>query len=198
MHTTIPPAAILVAHRVADYEAWKRAFDDHTPARKEAGCLGHHINRGADDPNMIYGYCPCADVGKAKAFLESPDLREVMRHAGVEGAPMVKLMTPRSADFIPDRKLPGIIVMHTVVDYDRWRAAYDDFDGFREQSGIIGHATNQELGRPNEVIVYHQANDLDTLRTFVDSKELKEAMQGAGVTGAPDIRFVQVVDFADY
>jgi hypothetical protein len=107
-------------------------------------------------------------------------------------------MTPRSVDFISDQKLPGIIVTHTVEDYDAWRAAYDDFDDIRKQAGIVGHAVNQELGNPNRVIVYHQANDMASLRTFVDSDELRQGMQRAGVSGAPEIQFVEGDEYAEY
>jgi hypothetical protein len=37
-----------------------------------------------------------------------------------------------------------------------------------------------------------------SLRAFLDSAELKEGMQRAGVSGAPDIRFVEADDFAEY
>jgi len=103
-----------------------------------------------------------------------------------------------SADFIPDRKLPGIIVTHTVQDYGAWRSVYDGFDDHRKRNGIVGHAVNQDLGAPNRVTVYHQAEDLGALRTLVASTELKDAMKRGGVVGVPDIRFVQVSDFANY
>ena len=32
MSRQIPPVAILIGHRVADYDSWKKAFDAHTPA----------------------------------------------------------------------------------------------------------------------------------------------------------------------
>ena len=198
MSQSIPPLAVLIAHRVANYDAWKTAFDKHLSARKEATCLGHHINRGADDPNMVYVYCPVTDAGHLKTFLDNPDLGDVMKDAGVEGEATIKLMKPMSADFIPDQKLAGIIVSHGVKDYDAWRTVYDGLDDHRKQSGIVGHAVNQDLGDPNQVTVYHQAKEIDSLRTFVDSPKLKEAMQRGGVTGTPEISFVQVSDFADY
>ena len=198
MSPTIPPVAVLVAHRVADYDTWKKVFDDHLAARKESGCLGHHINRGADDPNMVYIYCPATDAAKARAFLDSPDLEDVMKNAGVEGPPTVHVMRPMSADFIPDKRLAGIIISHAVEDYQVWRKAYDDFDLYRKECGIVGHAVNQEFDDPNSVIVYHQAESLNTLRAFVDSNELKERMREGGVAEPLEIRFVEVVDFADY
>ena len=194
----LPPVAVLIAHRVADYGTWKKAFDADQPARREASCLGHHLNRGADDPNMVFIYCPATDAAKLKAFVTSPRLPEVMKTAGVQGAPTITFMKPMTADFIPDRLLPGVIVTHPVQDYGAWRQVYDELDGYRKRSGVIGHAVNQELGAPNRVIIYHQAEDLGALRALTGSTELKDAMKRGGVTGAPDIRFVEVADFANY
>ena len=198
MGNELPPVAVLVSHRVSDYDAWKKVFDDHASTRKEASCLGHRLHRGADDPNQVFVYLPATDIDKVKAFANSPDLAEKMKEAGVTGSPTITFMRPMSADFIPDKALAGIIVNHAVEDYSKWRVQYDDFDDFRKKSGIIGQAVNQELGKPNQVIVYHQAESVDTLRTFVDSSELKERMKKAGVVGAPDIQFENVVDWATY
>lgn len=198
MHRQVPPVALLVTQHVTDYDKWKMAFDDHVAARIAASCLGHHINRGMDDPNHVFVYCPATDANKVKAFLESADLQEVMDGAGVEGEPTVTMMMPTSANFIADQKLPGMIVRHMVEDYDKWRAAYDAFDSERRSGGIVGDAVNQVLGNRNEVIVYHQAKDVDALRTLVNSPRLKEVMRNAGVVGQPEIQLVEVDDFSDY
>ena len=198
MSDGLPPVAILISHRVSEYDAWKKAFDDHASMRKEASCLGHHVNRGADDPNQVVVYLPASDVDKVKAFTGSPDLAEKMKAAGVVGSPTITFMRPMSADFIPDKALAGVMVNHAVEDYEKWRVQYDDSADFQKKSGIIGHAVNQELGKPNQVIVYCQAQSVDTLRAFVDSSELKERMKKAGVVGAPDIQFENVVDWATY
>jgi quinol monooxygenase YgiN len=198
MSQDIPSVAVLTFHRVADYDEWKKTFDEHVPDSVEASCLGYHISRGADDPGIVYVYMPATDVHKVREFFQSPRLGDAMRRARVEGAATIKLMTPKSADVIPDQKLAGVIATHAVEDYDRWRAVYDELADFRKQNGIVGDAVNQELDNPNHVIVYHQANDMDSLHAFVDSAELEEAMLRAGVIGQPDVQFVRVVDFADY
>jgi quinol monooxygenase YgiN len=198
MTQAVPPVAILVAHRVADYGAWKKVFDQHLPARKEASCFGHHVHRDADDPSMIYVYCPASDADKVRAFINSPDTGNAMRDAGVVGSPTVTVMKPTLGDVVLDEKLPGLIASHDVEDYDRWLTVYEEFNAHREQRGIVGHAVNQELGNPNRVIVYHEARDMDTLRTLADSEKLKDAMQRGGVVGAPDIRFVETLDMAEY
>jgi hypothetical protein len=57
---------------------------------------------------------------------------------------------------------------------------------------------DQVLGSPKQLVVYHQARDVDTLRDFLDSAEVKEAMERAGVSGPSDVHFVQPVDMAKY
>lgn len=198
MSQPIPPIAVLVSHHVADYDAWKNSFDGHQAARVQASCLGHHINRGADDSNTVHLYCPATDVEKLKAFIDSSELAEAMRAAGVDAPPTIRLMEPKEADFIPDQKVAGLIVAHEVEDYDAWKAVYDDTAKLRKDNGIIGHAVNTVLGKPNHVLVYHQANDVETLQAFLDLPALQEGMQRAGVKGEPEIHFVQVADFADY
>jgi hypothetical protein len=39
---------------------------------------------------------------------------------------------------------------------------------------------------------------MDSLRTLIDSTEVKDAMERGGVEGPPDVYFVEVVDFSDY
>ncbi|MCP3982287.1 MAG: hypothetical protein GY716_23535 [bacterium] len=198
MSHPLPPAAVLVAHRVADYAAWKRVFDDTRQFRKDDGIFGHDVSRDADAPERIYVYCPAADAAKLAAHLQNPKLKEIMQSAGVEGEPEVWSMNPMSADFIEDRKLPGMVVVHEVEDYSSWRKAYDDFDAHRKRAGIVGHAVNQDAGNPNRVIIYHQAEEMSALRAFVESSELREAMQSAGVVGRPDIRFLEQLDIQEY
>jgi hypothetical protein len=196
--TALPPASVLIAHRVADYNAWKSAFDEHMQARKDASCLGHYLKRGIDDTDMVYIYCLASNVDRLRAFLESTDLAEAMKEAGVQGVPEITLMKPISRNLVSEKRLFGIIVMHSVEDYGSWRVEYDQFDEVRRASGIVGHAVSQEFGNPNHVIVYHQAEDLAALHAFVDSAELANAMQDAGVVGDPDIRFIQIEGFAEY
>ena len=197
MSNSIPPIAVLVQHRVADYEPRKEGFDGHQDKREEASCIGHDVLRAADDPNMVYVYCPGTNPEEFTAFLDSAELRDIMQRLGVEGPPTITLMKPISDDSIQEA-LPAIIVNHTVEDYSRWRAVYDDFEAHRREQGIVGQAVNQEYGNPNQVIVYHQARDERTLRDFIASDELKQTMQRAGVSSEPEIHFVQMLEFKEY
>ncbi len=187
---TVPPFAAILRHQVADWSAWKSAFDAHQEARKASGMLGHHINRGLDNPNDITLFLAISDVEKALAFSQSDDLAQAMKGAGVLAPPTVQWVTPVSQNIEWEQSLPAMIVTHAVSDFDRWHEGYIAADAIRLNGGIIGDAVNRGLDQPNLVIVYHQAKSFDTLKAFAASPELQSAMQRLGVTSAPQIDFV--------
>ena len=44
---------VIVRHKVRNFVAWKRAFDDHASARGSAGLSNTRLFRSADDPSEI-------------------------------------------------------------------------------------------------------------------------------------------------
>jgi heme-degrading monooxygenase HmoA len=79
--------AVIVRHRVRDFDAWKPIFEEHGDIRRGHGALGHQLYRLSDDPNMVVVVNRFRDAEGARAFAADPSLPEVMRRAGVEGAP---------------------------------------------------------------------------------------------------------------
>jgi len=187
MTEKLPTSAALVLHEVESYDLWRPKFDAHEPARRAAGILGHHVQRNADNPNLIAVYMPHPNIEGLQAFLANDDLRAVMKSAGVKGTPDIKLMDIRSNDDVEFVSRAGLIVLHKVADYDKWRAAYDEFDETRKSMGITGHAVNTLHGDPTTVVVYHQAKSLETLKEFLSSDALKDRMHAAGVVGPPTV-----------
>ena len=189
MNTT-PATAVVVTHEVENYETWKRAFDQHASARKNAGVVSTHINRDAGQPNVLSVYLAGTDAAKLNSFLTSQDLMTTMRDAGIKGPPRIAKITPVE-DNTQKNATAGLIVRHKVADFAQWKRAFDGHSAARLGAGIIGHAINRSVDDPNLVIVYMQARSLDQLHAFAESASLKEAMKTAGVTSAPELSFVQ-------
>jgi hypothetical protein len=82
-----------------------------------------------------------------------------------------------------------MFVRHKVHDYAAWRKGYDAFDPTRTRLGAQGHAVYREVDDGNDVTAWHDFNNLDAAKAFASSHELREAMKGAGVVGAPTIWF---------
>ncbi len=79
-----------IQHPVADYEAWKKVYDEENPVK-----LGHalfaRVNRSVDDPNTITVVAGFESLEKARGFLDNPELKEAMERAGVSGEPRIEL-----------------------------------------------------------------------------------------------------------
>ena len=123
--STLPTAAVVVNHSVDNFDAWKRAFDSHATARRNAGVVATHVNRHADNANMLSVYIAGTDAAKLQAFLSSPDLASTMVAAGVKGPPHVIAITPVEDLTVKDRVLAGMIVRHEVSDYAAWKRGFD-------------------------------------------------------------------------
>jgi hypothetical protein len=84
-----------------------------------------------------------------------------------------------------------MFVKHTVTDYATWRRGYDAFDPSRSKLGARGHEVYRDVEDPNTVTVWQDFDDVEAAKRFAGSTELKTAMKGAGVVGAPTIWFAR-------
>lgn len=85
---------LFVRHSVADYDAWRKAYDEFDATRRPMGVIGDAVFRSMDDPNEVTVWHDFETPDEAQAFASSDALRDVMQRAGVEGAPEVWLVTP--------------------------------------------------------------------------------------------------------
>jgi hypothetical protein len=90
---------MLVRHKVRDYATWRPVYDAHLPKRLEAGITEMNLFRGDIDPNEVIILFEAKDIGRAKKFAESADLRETMEKAGVIDKPDVYFLTEQSGAF---------------------------------------------------------------------------------------------------
>jgi hypothetical protein len=187
--TQLAPAALMLSYRVADFDAWKAVFDANEQGRIDNGFVGHHINRAEDDPNDLTIYLAVGDIDGVRAYAGSDELRSLMQQAGALSAPEQMWVTPLRESVVWDRELPAMQISHHVEDVDEWLEGYDAADEIQRSGGIVGHAANQSMDDPALIVVYHQADSFDTLRSFLRSDDLKAVMKEAGVTSEPEIAF---------
>lgn len=84
-------------------------------------------------------------------------------------------------------------VKHTVTDYSKWRAIYDEFQSVAKENGVLGESVFRDPNSPKDVIVTHDFKDFQSANSFLESDNLKSAMQNAGVSGVPEIWFGEKV-----
>lgn len=82
-------ATMFVRHKVSDYGAWKRVYDDFAPTRRQQGVQSASVYRDAGDPNTIIVTHRFNTLDAATAFANSEDLKSAMADAGVAGPPEI-------------------------------------------------------------------------------------------------------------
>ena len=78
---------LLVRHKVAEFDRWKSGYDAHLPSRQKAGLKEEHLLRNIDEPSEVLILFEVEDLQKAREFVDSADLRQVMEKAGVIDKP---------------------------------------------------------------------------------------------------------------
>lgn len=86
-----------------------------------------------------------------------------------------------------------MFVRHQVADYPAWRAVYDSIERERKEMGVAAHAVFQSVGDRNDVTASHDFESQQAAEAFASSPVLRDAMQRAGVQGAPEIWFTNPV-----
>jgi len=183
----LPPVALVVSFEVADFDTWKASFDPYTEQRQAAGILGHHINRGKDNPNSVSVYLPATDRAGVEAFFAAASTAELMKAAGIVSQPQFSWMKPVQEDIIWDRETPSFIVTHAVADFDAWLESYNAAHDLRRAVGVIGDAANQSLDDPSVAIIFHQAESFEALEALMANPEILAVMQKAGVVSEPTV-----------
>jgi hypothetical protein len=80
-----------IRHRVRDYPTWREVYDGFADVQKAGGVRAEAVYRSVDDPNDVTVTHDLEDVETARAFFASPDLKDAMMRAGVEGDPVLVL-----------------------------------------------------------------------------------------------------------
>jgi heme-degrading monooxygenase HmoA len=87
-----------------------------------------------------------------------------------------------------------VLVRLKLEDYTKWKAVFDEFGSFRKTAGSKGGQLFQKSGNPNEVVVLLEWDDLEKGRRYFQSDELRQGLQRAGVSGPPDVQYLNQVE----
>ena len=77
-------ASVLIIHEVADFAAWKQAFDAAAGLRRDAGEISFELLRFNDDANKVVHFSEWTSLASARAFFQSEEVAEIRRKAGVK------------------------------------------------------------------------------------------------------------------
>jgi heme-degrading monooxygenase HmoA len=87
-----------------------------------------------------------------------------------------------------------LFVKHTVADYNAWKKTFDAFAETRRAGGEKSFQVLHPENEPNNLYLMFEWDNLANAQNFMNSSELKNAMQEAGVTEEPQISFLNELD----
>ncbi|MFV5691971.1 hypothetical protein ACM55K_08105 [Flavobacterium sp. LT1R49] len=190
-----PFKVIVIKHKVADYEKWRKGYDAHDSMRMAYGITHHIVGRGIDDANMIVVINKFNDVQKAKDFSVLPNLKDVMKKAGVTGKPEFSYYDVIRNDSTKIDQKDRLMVSHRVKDFDAWLKVYDaEGTAKRMEEGLIDRGMARSIDDPNMVALVFAVTDIKKAKASMTSEAKKKLMMDAGVEGAPQMFFYKIVD----
>ncbi len=83
---------VLIRHRVLDFDEWKKVYDKHKKVRDEAGLKERHLFRGIEGSNEVLILFETGDLKRAYEFMDSSDLADRMKDAGVLDRPDILVL----------------------------------------------------------------------------------------------------------
>lgn len=85
----------------------------------------------------------------------------------------------------------NLSIRHTVADYATWRVGFDAGEAIRRAAGATGVShVYRDVENPNQITAMSEWDNAENARKFVSDPVLKELMQAAGVTSAPEVHFL--------
>lgn len=83
-----------------------------------------------------------------------------------------------------------LLIRHKVKDFTSWKRVYDTHLPKRNEATLREKYLFRGVSDPNEVIILFEATNLDLAKKFIESADLRETMEKAGVIDEPDIYFL--------
>lgn len=189
-----PSNLLVLIHKVANYDKWLTVFEADDSARVANGLTKYVIGRGlGNDSNTVMVALRMADVDKAKAFGNSPLLKEKMKMGGVTSAPEAFFEEPVYMDtttLAPN--VPRVMVTHKVKDWDAWKKEFDSHKQTRVDAGLVDRVVGHSVDDSHSVRIAFAINDMAKAKAFMASKDLKDKMAAAGVEGPPSFWYYTV------
>jgi len=81
------------SHKVQDYAAWRKVYDELQPLRDQYGCTGQRVMQLPDNADDLFITHDFPTAEQAGSFAHDPALRAGMEQAGVQGAPQIEIFT---------------------------------------------------------------------------------------------------------
>jgi heme-degrading monooxygenase HmoA len=83
---------LIIRHKVNNYDAWKKVFDNFKDFRKSSGEKSYQIFHPEKDPNNLILMFEWDNTANAQKFFKSQELKDTMHKAGVAEDPQIEFV----------------------------------------------------------------------------------------------------------
>ena len=190
--TTAPADIMLMQFKVADYAKWQAKFESRDSVRKPYGLTNYVAGRGLDDPSRVIAFLKMDDPNKAKELTASQGMKDRMKEAGVTGTPQFTYLETVMDDNSTIPQTNRLIMTAKVKDFDAWKKEFDSHKQARVDNGLIDRAIGYSVDDKQQVVIVFAVTDMAKAKAFLQSTDLKDKMDKAGVIGKPTPFFYNI------
>ncbi len=186
---------MIMQFKVADFAKWQSKYElkERDSIRRASGLTSYLVGRGLDDPNKVFVVLKLEDANKAKELTASKGMKDRMKEAGVTGTPTFHYLEVVMDDNSTIEQTNRLMMTHKVKDWDAFKNEFDKHKQVRLDAGLIDRAIGHPIDDPHEAILVFAVTDMAKAKAFLQSKDLKDKMEKAGVEGKPVSFFYNIV-----
>ena len=190
-----PSNVMMMQFKVTDFAKWQAKYEskERDSIRRSYGLTSYVAGRGLDDPNKVIVILKMEDANKAKELTASQGMKDRMKEAGVTGTASFKYTEVVMDDNTPIDQTNRLLMTEKVKDWDAWKKEFDNNKQARIDGGLIDRGLGHDIDDNHQVAIVFAVTDMAKAKAFIQSKELKEKMDKAGVEGKPVPFFYNIV-----
>jgi len=182
-----PSNVMLMQFKVTDFAKWQSKYElkERDSIRRASGLTNYVVGRGLDDPNKVIVFLKMEDVNKAKELTGSQGMKDRMKEAGVTGTPSFNYMEVVMDDNSPIEQTNRLFMLEKVKDWETWKKVFDENKQARIDGGLIDRGVGHAIDDNHKVSIVFAVTDMQKAKAFLQSPDLKDKMEKAGVEGKP-------------
>jgi len=87
-----------------------------------------------------------------------------------------------------------VVLSFGVDDYEKWKKVFNEEASLRKSNGSQGGALYRRINDPNRIAVALEWDTVENFQKFIQSDELKQNIQKAGIIGTPNVSILKKVE----
>lgn len=87
--------------------------------------------------------------------------------------------------------MPHVIVRISFEDFAKWKSVFDEAQSMRKSYGSKGVRVFRNIEKPDQAVIVGEYEDLAKARQMFQSQEFREATRRGGVSGPPEVTFLE-------